>query len=239
MPKKLPANPVISVVIPAYNEEKFLPACLEHVMKQTLMEPYEVIVANNNSTDHTAAIAKKFGAKVILVKDKGYVFAVKAGVEAAKGQFIAITDADTRVPRHWLAKILEAFRSPEAPVAVGGTFRYYDAPKLQKVISAINEVNPRLAMTSLSGMNMAFTKVAYQAVGGYDTTIDLQADAYIGEKLLKYGQVTYLKDNEVVASGRRVRASGKTIIEGLVRFVNALAIKLFNTTIFKKQTDYR
>ena len=63
-------SPAISVVIPAFNEEKYLPACLEALKKQTFKN-YELIVVDNNSTDKTAQIAKKFGARVVKEKKQG------------------------------------------------------------------------------------------------------------------------------------------------------------------------
>jgi glycosyltransferase involved in cell wall biosynthesis len=58
--------PFISVVIPAYNEERYLPACLKSLQKQTYpSDRYEVILSDNNSSDSTSEIAKKYGARVI------------------------------------------------------------------------------------------------------------------------------------------------------------------------------
>ena len=69
MPKK--QKPVISVIVPAYNEEKFLPQCLEALKNQSFNLPYEIIVVDNNSTDLTGEIARNAGVKVVLEKRKG------------------------------------------------------------------------------------------------------------------------------------------------------------------------
>ena len=58
------SNPLVSVVIPAYNEEKYLPACLEALSRQTFRD-FEVVVVDNNSTDRTAEIARSLGARVV------------------------------------------------------------------------------------------------------------------------------------------------------------------------------
>ncbi|MFH2118645.1 MAG: glycosyltransferase family A protein [Candidatus Paceibacterota bacterium] len=238
--KKQSHQPLISVVIPAFNEEKYLPACLKCLTEQSFDQPYEIIVADNNSTDETHAIAKKFGVKVILAKEKGYVFAAIAGIGATRGKIIAMTDADTRVPKNWLKRIHQAFTQYPQAVAIGGTFQYYDGSRIIRlIIKILNSIHPRLIIASLSGMNMSFKKEAYEAVGGFDRNINLQADSYIGNQLMKYGKIIILRDNQVLSSSRRMSTPLQTISEVLVRIVNAFSLKIFNMTVFKKQTDYR
>jgi len=88
--------PIISVIIPAANEEKTLPFCLASLKKQTFSN-FEVIVIDNNSTDKTAAVAQKFGAKVVSEKKQGIIYARERGFQEAKGEIIARTDADTHL----------------------------------------------------------------------------------------------------------------------------------------------
>jgi glycosyltransferase involved in cell wall biosynthesis len=83
----------ISVIIPAYNAERFLPRCLKSVFAQTL-KPVEVIVVDDGSTDNTAALAGKLGATVITVPNGGSAAARNAGIEKAKSEWIALLDAD-------------------------------------------------------------------------------------------------------------------------------------------------
>lgn len=62
---------MISVVIPAINEEKFLPECLESIRNQDYKGRYEIVVVDNGSTDSTVRIAKRFGARIVKYKKKG------------------------------------------------------------------------------------------------------------------------------------------------------------------------
>jgi len=94
-------------------------------------------------------------------------------------------------------------------------------------------------IASLSGMNMAFRKSAYEAVGGFNPKINLQADTYLGSRLAKYGKTLLIRDNVVLSSGRRYQTVGQIISETVVRIVNSVSIKLFNTTLFKHQADIR
>ena len=233
-------EPVISVVVPAYNEERIIATCLQHLQAQDLQLPYEIIIANNNSTDNTAAIAEKLGARVLNVAEKGYVHAAIAGVQAARGGIIAMTDADTRVPPHWLRRIYETLQARPELVAVGGPFEFHDGPRgVRTVIRLLNRISPRLMIASFSGTNMAFRKSAYEAVGGFDPKINLQADTYLGNRLAKHGKTMLIKDNVVQSSGRRYQTVGQIISETVVRMVNAFWLKLFNTTLFKNQADIR
>lgn len=234
------AQPVISVVVPAYNEERVIAICLQHLQAQNIQQPYEIILANNNSTDNTAAIAEQQGVRVLTVTEKGYVHAAIAGVQAARAELIAMTDADTRVPPEWLERIYTTLQTRPDLVAVGGPFEFHDGPRgVRRVIKLLNGISPRLMIASLSGMNMAFRRSAYDAVGGFDPKINLQADTYLGYRLAKHGKTMLIRDNVVQASGRRYQTVGQIISETVVRMVNSISIKLFNTTLFKKQADIR
>src|ERR1035437_9820650 len=88
----------VSVVIPAYNEEKYIGACLDSLMDQK-EKPDEIIVVNNNSTDNTAKIVKKYPVRLINEEQQGMIPARNRGFNEAKFEIIARTDADTILPR--------------------------------------------------------------------------------------------------------------------------------------------
>lgn len=85
----------ISVVIPAYNAERFLEATLESALSQTF-PPCEVIVVNDGSTDRTEEIALSFGSRIHYIKqqNQGLSCARNTGIAAAKGEWIALLDSD-------------------------------------------------------------------------------------------------------------------------------------------------
>ncbi len=83
----------ISVVIPAYNAERFLRRCLASVFAQTL-KPDEVIVVDDGSTDRTAALAAELGATVVRRPNGGLSAARNTGIQNASGEWIALLDAD-------------------------------------------------------------------------------------------------------------------------------------------------
>lgn len=232
--------PSISVVIPAYNEEKYITSCLTSITKQTFNNPYEIIVVDNNSTDSTAAIAKKFTTKVYKEKNKGYAHAMNAAVRYAKAPIIAVTDADCIVPPTWLETMYAAFEKYPDVVGISGPFILYDASQLTKAVLRItNIVAPKLFIVSLIGMNMAYQKSACIAVGGYDPKATPQADTQFGLKLKKQGRLLFLKHNIVQSSARRFTSPHIALYEYVTRTLNVPALKISGKTIFRTMNDYR
>ena len=84
---------LISVVIPAYNEEGYIGDLLNSIQAQ-IYKDYEVIVVDSYSSDKTKEIAKKFGARVIETPKSNIATARNVGINAAKGEIIGLIDAD-------------------------------------------------------------------------------------------------------------------------------------------------
>jgi len=217
------AQPFISIVIPAHNEEQFLPETLLAIKNQTYTN-FEVIVVDNNSTDATAEIAKKYGATVISEKIKGVAAARQAGFMTAKGSIIASTDADTIVPRNWLSRIAEKFGARPDMVAYGGLYSLYSGPLSARMafpdIAYLAWCLDRLVSGSwsLPGSNMTVRTDAFKSVGGFNTDKHVMEDIDISRRLAKIGKVVLDHGNVVQTSGRRY---GKGFIKGLAPYAKA------------------
>lgn len=131
------STPLLSLIIPAYNEANRLPKTLPQVIQFVTAQPYpvEVIVVNNNSKDNTQAIAAQFAAqhpfvRVLNEPRQGKGAAVRTGMLAAEGQYLFIADADLSMPIEEVSKFVPpaldnydvAIASREAPGAV----RYHE-----------------------------------------------------------------------------------------------------------------
>lgn len=115
----------ISVIIPAYNEEKYIADCLTAIKAQET-PPYEVIVIDNNSTDHTAQIAASFGARVVKEMTQGISPARHRGFHEATGDIIARTDADSAPRPDWLTQITKSFTEHPDAVGITGPITYHN-----------------------------------------------------------------------------------------------------------------
>src|SRR4051812_30309792 len=126
----------VSIVIPVYNEAAHLGACLEAISRQTV-QPHEVIVVDNNSTDASVVVAQGFDfVRLVHESKQGVIHARTNGVDAVTGDIIARIDADTIVDPTWVASIKKLFaESDVAPVSCGA--QYYDVAAAP-IINAID-----------------------------------------------------------------------------------------------------
>ncbi len=157
-------NVRISIVVPAYNEELGLAACLNAIAQQTIT-PYEVIVVDNNSSDKTAEIARQFPfVRLISESTQGVVYARTTGFNAASGDIIARIDADTLLPIDWFARLIDIFNDSTV-AAVSGQPHYYDFPMSAIADSIDRSCRRRLYKTMkvlyLYGSNMAVRRSAW------------------------------------------------------------------------------
>jgi peptidoglycan/xylan/chitin deacetylase (PgdA/CDA1 family)/GT2 family glycosyltransferase len=203
---------MISVVIPALNEERFLADCLESLKNQDYQGEYEIIVADNGSSDNTASIARSYGVKGVLCLEKKSVsYARKVGADTARGDIIAQADADTVYPRDWLTKIAEFFSSRPDAAALAGRFLYKDPPSWAGFEYFLRDSTNRLSALLfgrpllVSGATFAFRRKAFMDVGGYGD-VSFSADQLgISRRLSEAGKVYYDRDLYVLTSSRSVR----------------------------------
>lgn len=210
---------LISIVIPARNEERYLPDCLKSIKEQSYKGDLEIILVDNGSTDNTAAIARSFGITVIpATAQKSVFYARQVGADAAKGDIIVQADADTIYPAHWLQRLADKLAGHPKASAISGRFFYRD-----KFTWAFVELFVRnilnLVYTAIfgfpflvSGATFAFRRNAFIAAGGYHG-LAYSADQYgIARRLRKYGKVLYDPRLYIYTSSRTVHKSGPRLL---------------------------
>jgi peptidoglycan-N-acetylglucosamine deacetylase len=228
-----PSRPFVSVVIPAYNEEYVLADCLTALEQQQYDGPYEVIVVNNASTDHTPEIARSKGARVVDEPRKGNVHALRAGLAAAQGEIVACTDADTRASPDWICRLVSHLTAQPGVVAAGGIFAFYDGPAWLRLGSLlVNQMG-----WHLQGVNMAMWRWAYEQIGGLDPMVNFGADAVLGLRLRRLGRVVIDRRLVMRTSARRFQAAlWKTL---WLYWINDLWLALFARCLFYSFPDIR
>jgi glycosyltransferase involved in cell wall biosynthesis len=210
----------ISVVIPAYNEEKHLPGLLESLALQTY-KPYEIIVVDNRSTDKTAEVAHTFpGVRVVHEPIPGVVNARARGAQEATGEIIANIDADCLPDSNWLKHGVTYFENDETVVAVSGPYDYYDAREPMRSISRAIQKSVYLfvhifvhnvldAGAIMIGGNEMIRKSAIEKMGGYDTSIFFYGeDTDTAKRLSRVGKVLFKNNMMMQSSARRFKKMG-------------------------------
>ena len=225
--------PLVSVVVPAFNEENYISECLSSLFKQDLPRTdYEVIIVNNASTDKTEEIAKFFGAKVITEPKKGVVFALRRGIKETCGEIIVFTDADCRLPANCLSTILYTFNNEPEIKAVRLSLTLYDAGGL--FLSVYNIIENRINF--LCGGGMAIKKSALVKVGGLDPGVNLAWDFFLTKKIRAVGKIKKISNLVVETSARRFY-TGK--LSQVAYIINMITLTLFNKAIFFSFSDTR
>jgi len=209
----------VSIVIPAYNEEKYIEKTLAAALAQDYYN-FEVIVVDNNSTDKTAEIVRKFPeARLVQEKNQGLTWARERGRLEAKGSIIANLDADCIPPKDWVRKSVKYFENKKV-VAVTGPYSYYDGKLYFRVSSKLTQKLIyslvhlilhdlfRKGTVMIGGNN--FVRVeALQAIGGFNTKIKFYGeDTDLGKRLLKVGKIKYLNEIAIPSSARRFKNKG-------------------------------
>ena len=201
--------PTWSVVIPARNEAETLPALLLALKAQRL-QPREIIVVDNASSDATAQVAAGYGARVLHCARPGVAHARQMGLEHAAGDWIATTDADSVPQANWLWALDQA----ASPGVTGlyGPMQFlplpgHVSPRAARLSGlgyrAFLGVMAALGRPNCGGANMAFPRTAALMSGGYPDT-EAREDILLGAALKRLGEVAYVPGALVHTSARRL-----------------------------------
>ncbi|PLX26569.1 hypothetical protein C0581_04015 [Candidatus Parcubacteria bacterium] len=189
-------QPLFSIVVPAYNEEEFITACVSDLKKIQNDFDIEIIVVDNNSTDKTAEITRTLDVIFLQEKTQGVGAARRAGTEIAQGSFIVHVDADTRLPQGYLERVYDKFTHDEKLVCVGGQFLFYDAPAWKRVLRFFNHWALWLFAVVVSfgkigpmGNNMTFKKDVYDRTDGFDAQLKYGEDMDLCRRLSAFGKI--------------------------------------------------
>lgn len=192
---------MISFVVPAYNEEKYLAPTLAaiHAAARAVGEPYEIVVANDASTDNTAQVAAAGGARVVDVQKRQIAGTRNAGAKAAQGEWLVFVDADTQVNEAVLRGVIEALRA--GAVGGGAGVRFLDGPPwVHRWIGAIAFVM-RFAGWA-AGCFVFARRDAFDAVGGFDEQFYASEEIHFSRAMKRQGRFVVLRES-VKTSGRK------------------------------------
>lgn len=200
---------MLSVVIPTYNEEQYLPFLLRSLQAQTYGD-FEVIVADNGSTDATRLIAEAGGARIVGGGMPGE--GRNKGAVAAKGDIILFLDADVVLPDPWFLQMTVAeFEKRALGVATCKVHPLSD----KKIDKMFHEVfNYFMWVTAAykphaPGFCIFVRKSLHEAIGGFDQEIKLAEDHDYVNRASEKGKFGLLKSYKIPVSVRRFERDGR------------------------------
>jgi glycosyltransferase involved in cell wall biosynthesis len=223
---------MLSIIIPTYNEEKYLPKLLESIKKQDFND-YEIIVADNKSKDKTREVAKRYGCKIVDGGMPGH--GRNKGANAAKGDYLLFLDSDVVLPEGFLRENFSYFLNKKLVCAIAWSKPISDKAIDKVLFFSVNSLLNLIKHFKPHGCGFCiFTlKNVFDDIGGFDESIRVGEDVDFMVKTKKYGKFDVIKKKNIYVSVRRLNKEGRM----------NYALKLFKTTFYdfigKKIRDER
>ena len=189
-------SPLVSVVICVRNGEKYIKGCINSLLNQTFKD-YEIILANDASTDRTLRIINEFRDQRIKVLSNNECLGIaksrNIGIKHANGKYIFCTDADCTVSKTWIEEGLSCFAA--GCVGVEGQLIYV-SENYQPTFST-QFMDNKTGGHFMTG-NVAYRKDMIKEIGGFNEKINHFADRDLGLRVVKLGKVCFNKNMTAV-----------------------------------------
>ncbi|MDH5183041.1 MAG: glycosyltransferase [Gammaproteobacteria bacterium] len=204
-------EPIYSIIIPAYNEERWLPKTLTDIKQAMATIPLaaEIIVCDNNSTDATAAVAEQLGAKVVFEPYNQISRARNNGARQARGKYLIFVDADTSISSGLLQTALNNLQSGHccgggAIVALDGEITSVERLGLWWW----NQLSMRLRVAA--GCFVYCLREDFESIGGFSEAVYASEELWFSRCLHRLGKkrnmpFCIIKEFSALSSGRKAQ----------------------------------
>jgi hypothetical protein len=181
--------PAVSFVIPVRNDAKRLQRCLATIRQNDYPASHiEVVVADNGSTDDSAAVAGEWGATVLTLPGLRVGELRNRAAAAARGSILAFVDADHEIDPHWVASAVENLQQPSVAAVGALCDPPVDGTWVQHTYGALRgRVSGRHDVDWLGSGNMAVWKSVFEQHGGFDTRLETCEDVDLCQRLRRAG----------------------------------------------------
>ncbi|ADY51601.1 glycosyl transferase family 2 [Pseudopedobacter saltans DSM 12145] len=234
-------DPLVTVLISAWNEEVNILRCLASLSKQRTNIPMEIIVVNNNSQDNTQYTIDKFHVRSLFQGIQGCGPARQLGQENAKGKYILLADADCLYPDCWIEEMMKVLQQRGVSCVYGRysfipekgfpRFQLFFFEKMKDVIAEFRHL--RKPYLNCFGISMGFVK-EYSLKVGFVMTKFWGDDGKMALGLMNYGKIKQVKINKArVWTGVRSLQRDGNFIEALMKRLKKEA-KRFTGNFFGK-----
>ncbi|MBI4556536.1 MAG: glycosyltransferase [Candidatus Hydrogenedentes bacterium] len=229
-------QPVFSIVIPAFNEEKYLPQCLASVQKAAARTggKVEIIVADNMSTDRTCDVARTHGAQVVSTPDKPISAVRNRGAAAATGKYLVFIDADDMMSENMLEEIKKVLDSGKY-IGGGTAFVWADRISLGILVTGLMQYVSFL-LTRVSLFLFYTTAEAYHAVEGFNEKLYASEDWDFAFRLKRKAKERGLKYHNMFRA--RVTKSARKFDEYGDWFIFRHPIKMIKAVFNNPEATY-
>jgi glycosyltransferase involved in cell wall biosynthesis len=194
---------MISVIIPAYNEEKTIKNTIAFVNAHTVYKRMlqEIIVVDGGSTDNTAAEAAACGARVIYCESKKRVTQLNLGATEARGKIFYFLNAHSLPPSNFITEIIKAEMNGHACGTFSVTF-----DKRHWMLDFISWcTRPERSWFQLSDQSLFITKELFDKSGGFREDHWVMANQEMIQRLKRYTNFIVVKDSILISTGRYLR----------------------------------
>ncbi len=256
------AKPVISVVIPVWNEEKNLLRTLSSFSAMELKYPTELIIVNNNSSDSTQALLDRLGVDSMLETRQGIAHARLAGLKASRGVYQLCGDGDSLYPPHWVENLVKPLMENEKITCVYANYSFLPFGKAGRIQLGFYELMAeilfeyrriRREFLNVRGANFGFRIHQGIAVKGFEMPVTrvfdndesskdfvvFGEDGRMGRKLGELGKLKLVRDNKarMWTSSRRLLKDG-TLFHAFVKRIQNESGKLIEYAFGPKKLKH-
>jgi glycosyltransferase involved in cell wall biosynthesis len=197
--------PVVSIIIPAHNEQHYIRQTLQAANRQTFRN-FETVVITNGCTDRTAEVARDLCDQLIVMPERGLSRARNLGGQAARGKILMFLDADTLLEPQALDIIVQQF----TPKCAAGTLK--GCPDIVRpsylLMYAVKNLQHRLRLHEGSSGVILCWKEHFIATGGFDEALHVTENSDLIRKLRFFGNYAFISETAVTTSMRRYENGG-------------------------------
>lgn len=179
--------PFVSIVLPVFNEERYLDSCLKRLTQVSYpKEKYEIITVDNGSVDNSFQIAKQYADQALVIPDVNVGAVRNFGVKHAKGEVLVFLDSDCLVPSNWLRQGTGLLFAEKKHV-YGGNLNLREDPFWIEKFWLLDNNNNKASQHDLLGSCIFILKDAFLDAGGFDESVTSGEDSALSKRLVALG----------------------------------------------------
>lgn len=206
-------SPYFSVIIPAFNEEKYIGKTLESLKLQSFKD-FEIIVGDSYSSDRTIQIAEEYGAKIVQTSKRSVGAGRNAAAKQAQGKILVFIDADTVAAENLLKEIKQRIESD--PSISGGTCPIlFDSENSTRQFplawlfgDILIRILIRIGFPHIYGICAFYQKKVFSRAGGFREDLALYEDHEFAQRVKGFGKLIFIKNTHAKTSTRRYKKWG-------------------------------